>query len=323
MKIQDVAAAYLGNDPNAWLRVAQIFCRVVAGWSAEKAEEEMGITITEYEISDLLLPELMSPVLATIISRSNDQETVGSELFRTVSETLESLQLNATRKAASYSIFIDEGDENVRRDSSATELFTGFDAPLDSQLGYSALDFSFLRYELLEYINEFIQEKSLSKILVNTPSGQQENSLFRLDIIDLALYKALMEHPELLRTLDWRTFEKLLADILDSMGFEIELQRGTKDGGVDIFAIRNQDLVGPQRFLIQAKRYKNKVGVEPVRQLMFLHQHHRVTKVCLATTALFTKGAWNLADQYKWQLELRDFDGVHDWIRQAAKQRCG
>ena len=151
--------------------------------------------------------------------------------------------------------------------------------------------------------------------------GGREPSLFRLDIIDLALYKTLMEHPELLRTMDWRTFEKLLADILASMGFEIELQRGTKDGGVDIFAIRNQELIGAQRFLIQAKRYKNKVGVEPVRQLMFLHQHHRVTKVCLATTALFTKGAWNLAEQYKWQLELRDFDGVHDWIRQAARQK--
>src|ERR1017187_6248032 len=141
----------------------------------------------------------------------------------------------------------------------------------------------------------------------------------RLDAIDAALYQAVIGHPELLRTLDWRLFEKLLADILDSFGFEVELQRGTKDGGIDLFAVKKGHPMGPQRFLLQAKRWKNSVGVEPVRQLAFLHSHHRVTKSCLATTATFTRGAWELARQYRWQLELRDFEGLMEWVREAAR----
>lgn len=141
----------------------------------------------------------------------------------------------------------------------------------------------------------------------------------RLDAIDAALYQAVIGHPELLRTLDWRLFEKLLADILDSFGFEVELQRGTKDGGIDLFAVKKGHPMGPQRFLLQAKRWKNSVGVEPVRQLAFLHSHHRVTKSCLATTATFTSGAWELARQYRWQLELRDFEGLMEWVREAAR----
>jgi restriction system protein len=81
------------------------------------------------------------------------------------------------------------------------------------------------------------------------------------------------------------------------------------------------DVFGPQRFLLQAKRYSNKVGIEPVRQLAFLHSHLRATKSCLATTATFTKGAWELAQQYQWQLELRDFDGLQEWIKYAAERR--
>jgi restriction system protein len=90
-------------------------------------------------------------------------------------------------------------------------------------------------------------------------------------------------------------------------------QRGTKDGAVDIFALRLSTTFGQQRFLLQAKRYKNKVGVEPVRQLAFLHPHYNVTKSCLATTLSFTRGAWELADQYKCWLDLRDAKGIIDW----------
>jgi hypothetical protein len=140
------------------------------------------------------------------------------------------------------------------------------------------------------------------------------SSIVCLETIDPALYRALMEHPELLRSLDWRVFERLLADLLERSGYEVELQRGTKDGGVDVFAIKRSGVFGPERYLLQAKRWQHGVGVEPVRQLAFLHAHHRMTKSCLATTSRFTKGAWELASQYQWQLELRDYDGIRNWL---------
>jgi hypothetical protein len=143
-------------------------------------------------------------------------------------------------------------------------------------------------------------------------------SAFSLEIIDPSLYQVLIKNPQLLHSLHWRSFERLLADILDAFGYEIELQQGSKDGGVDLFAVKKVDPFQPQRFLLQAKRWSNKVGIEPVRQLAFLHSHYRVSKACLATTATFTRGAWRLANEYRWQLELRDFNGIIDWIKSAA-----
>jgi restriction system protein len=160
---------------------------------------------------------------------------------------------------------------------------------------------------------------ALSKRVV--PIAKEVVSLVRLDLIDVALYQAISTHPELLHTLNWRTFEELMADILRTFEFEVELQRGTKDGGVDLFAVKRMYPMGPQRFLLQAKRWKNSVGIEPVRELAFLHSHHKVNKSCLATTATFTRGAWNLANQYRWQLELCDFERLLEWVREAAKIR--
>jgi HJR/Mrr/RecB family endonuclease len=163
------------------------------------------------------------------------------------------------------------------------------------------------------------------EVVSRSPEEQKEinpsTDVFRLDIIDVALYRTLLKHPELMRTLDCRTFEKLLADVLESLEYEVELQRGTKDGGVDIFALKKDTAFGIQLYLVQAKRWSNKVGIEPVRQLVFLQSHYHVTKACLATTATFTRGAWELAEQYRWQLELRDFNGLQEWIGLAARKR--
>jgi restriction endonuclease Mrr len=214
-----------------------------------------------------------------------------------------------------------KGDDDlgvpVKRPGFSEEGLTDVDPP---GISANVVDAFYDEHELSHITAKFLAKKNITKIIEESVSdqGNTAHSAFRLDFVDLALYKALIEHPDLLRSINWRTFEKLLADILESFGYEIELQRGTKDGGVDLFALRKNDALGPQRFLLQAKRWSNKVGVEPVRQLAFLHSHLRVTKACLATTATFTRGAWELAHQYRWQLELRDFNGLQEWIKQAA-----
>jgi HJR/Mrr/RecB family endonuclease len=143
-------------------------------------------------------------------------------------------------------------------------------------------------------------------------------SIVTLDLIDPALFKTLRVHPELLKSLDYRVFEKVLAEILTSLGYEVELQQGTKDGGVDIYAVKFCGVLGPHRYLLQAKRWVAAVGVEPVRELLFLHSHHKMTKSCLATTSRFTRGAWELAHDYRWQLELRDYERLQEWLNLAS-----
>lgn len=146
-------------------------------------------------------------------------------------------------------------------------------------------------------------------------------SIVTLDLVDPSLLKALHAHPQLLKILDSRVFEKLLAEILSMLGYEVELQQGTKDGGVDIFAIKHCGILGPHRYLLQAKRWEAPVGVEPVRELLFLHSYHKITKSCLATTSRFTRGAWQLASEYKWHLELRDYERLQEWVDLALKAK--
>lgn len=148
-----------------------------------------------------------------------------------------------------------------------------------------------------------------------TPPVPSEIQGFTLELVDAALIARLAQEPELLKTLDWRAFEYLLARVLEELEYEVELTRGTKDGGVDIFAIKRSGAFGAHKYLLQAKRWSRVVGVEPVRELLFLHDRYKVTKSCLATTSRFTHGAWELAREYKWTLELKDYEGLREWIK--------
>ncbi len=142
-----------------------------------------------------------------------------------------------------------------------------------------------------------------------------------LNVIDSDLYLKILNQPELLGNIHWRKFEYLLTDILETFGYEINLMQGTKDGGIDIIAFEKNNEFGQQKYLIQAKRWKGKVSVAPVRELLFLHNHHGASKSCLATTASFTKGAWSLADQYRWRLSLVDNNTLMKWVERAWKLR--
>jgi restriction endonuclease len=156
-------------------------------------------------------------------------------------------------------------------------------------------------------------------LLSSTPQNKLA-TVVTCEILDVHVLNAILSDRRLLHVLDWRTFEKVLAGILEKFGYDIELRRGTKDGGIDILALRRDDTFGPHRYLVQAKRWSNAVGVEPVRELLFLQQHLKATKACLATTSTFTSGAWALGSEYQWCLELRDYQRLQDWLALAFPQ---
>jgi HJR/Mrr/RecB family endonuclease len=169
-----------------------------------------------------------------------------------------------------------------------------------------------------EELSAHLARWGLKSDIVRFPRTRK-SALHVLDVVDINLYKLIVKQPELLKTMDWRIFELLLADILKTLGYDIELTKATHDGGIDLFAVKGDSEFGVHRYLLQAKRYKNKVQVEPVRSLLFLHNQYRATKSCLATTAHFTKGAWILANNYKWQLELKDYEEIYRWVKRVLE----
>lgn len=172
-------------------------------------------------------------------------------------------------------------------------------------------------YNIGKFDNE--NRNELKTRISNLLNKNKNNQIHTLDLIDARLYNSIITNPQLLFSINWRTFERLLADILEKFEYEIELLKGTKDGGIDIIAIKSQTPFGLNRYLIQAKQWKNRIGVEPVRSLIWAHNEYRATKSCLATTSVFTKGAWDLANKYKWQIELKDYDKILEWIKLANK----
>lgn len=104
-------------------------------------------------------------------------------------------------------------------------------------------------------------------------------------------------------------------------GYEVELTARTCDGGYDLVAVRKAEL--DARISRECKRYnaEQRLGVGLVRNLYGVKQHERATKAILATTATFAKDATVFAEVHKWELELRDYRGVLDWLKQARRSR--
>ncbi|NDJ77668.1 MAG: restriction endonuclease [Chloroflexi bacterium] len=81
-------------------------------------------------------------------------------------------------------------------------------------------------------------------------------------------------------------FEHLIANLFTEMGFKTGTTTISRDGGVDVIAFDERPLVGG-KIIIQAKRYRNTVGVESVRALYGVMQDEGAIKGILVTTSGF------------------------------------
>lgn len=129
------------------------------------------------------------------------------------------------------------------------------------------------------------------------------------------LVKYLGKHPEALRTIKPRQFEELIAEILASYGWRVQLTPESKDGGYDIYAI-SKDLSGVENhWIIECKKYAShrKVGVNTVRSLYGVGTNLRVGNMMLATTSDFTKGVKDFKAS-RYDMDLRNYESVLDWV---------
>ena len=123
------------------------------------------------------------------------------------------------------------------------------------------------------------------------------------------------DHAKLL-LIDPRKFEELVAELLASQGFEVELTKRTRDGGFVIRAIRKIENFFPLKFLVECKRFvKDKVDVEIVRAFKNVIDEQNANRGIIVTTSYFTANAIQKQAQYPYLLEYKDKDSVLDWIK--------
>ena len=141
-----------------------------------------------------------------------------------------------------------------------------------------------------------------------------------LNEINDELIQYLSKHPEFMREMNARKFEILIAEILKDKGYEVTLTPSSRDGGKDIVAVYNSPF-GHQIFIVECKRYneQNKVGVEIVRGLYGVQVAGNYNQGIIATTSTFTKGAIDFVKPLKFQLELKGFEDIKEWIKNYGK----
>jgi restriction system protein len=114
-----------------------------------------------------------------------------------------------------------------------------------------------------------------------------------------------IDEQDILSTLDTRPnlmalspgeFESLITNLFQAMGLDTKLTQASRDGGVDCVAFDPRPVLGG-KVIVQAKRYKNTVGVSAVRDLFGTVHNEGASKGILVTTSGFGKAAYTFANE--------------------------
>lgn len=128
----------------------------------------------------------------------------------------------------------------------------------------------------------------------------------------------LQQQPKRLYSISSEDFEKVIAEILQSFGWQVELTKRTRDGGYDIFGVF-ADVSGVRSsWIVECKRYAadNKIGVDIVRNLYGVKRVlEGGANALLATTSFFTKDAMTYKAS-RYDLEFCDYVGVVGWLNE-------
>lgn len=145
-----------------------------------------------------------------------------------------------------------------------------------------------------------------------------ESPIIKIDFekISKELTKYLLKNPDGLYKLSPRKFEELVAYLMEKNGYEVSLTQQSKDGGIDIFALRKDDF-GNFLTIVECKKYARSrpVGVGIVRSMYGVLNVENASHGIIATTSTFTSGANKMARQYKYQLSLKDHADIITWMK--------
>lgn len=126
---------------------------------------------------------------------------------------------------------------------------------------------------------------------LDTSDSRLVESSFDLDLLNQQTNLAEMR---------WEDFESLVREVFahefSGDGMEIHVTQSSRDGGVDAIAWDSDPIRGG-KFVFQAKRYTNVVGVSAVRDLFGVVIHEGATRGILVTTSSFGPDAYKFAEK--------------------------
>lgn len=163
--------------------------------------------------------------------------------------------------------------------------------------------------------------RTASEIIYPFTPDLNKKHIIRIREFSKELITYLAKNPKYLYNVNPRDFERLIAHILETNGFDVELTAPVRDGGCDIVAF-NADTLGLRtKYIIECKRYRPDcpVGVRLVRSLCAVKDIKQAQHAILATTSYFTRDAIALAQAPTvLNLHLTDFNEITKWLRGCA-----
>ena len=139
------------------------------------------------------------------------------------------------------------------------------------------------------------------------------------DALNAELYAYFDKNPDQLHRLHWRDFEKLVAELLESQGFDTELGPGTGDDGIDIRLVQ-RDPLGDILTLVQVKKYAKhrQVRLQAIQALHGVKAASGASRSVFVTTSDYQPCGRRFAARENVKMDLHVSDDVRRWCRDAT-----
>ena len=139
------------------------------------------------------------------------------------------------------------------------------------------------------------------------------------DRINSVLLNHLKNKPQDIHRLSWQKFEELTARLLKELGYDVTRTPLTRDGGVDIWALKRSDL-GEILYAVDVKKYNpnRPVGPEPVRAIYGVTEMKKASVGMIITASSFTEDAKNIQKQLRHRISLKEYQDLVGWLKMVA-----
>ncbi|WP_147534514.1 restriction endonuclease [Bacillus marasmi] len=125
----------------------------------------------------------------------------------------------------------------------------------------------------------------------------------KLEILEARLSQAGMSDIDVMNGIE---FEQFLSILFKKLGIKVHRTQASNDFGADLI------LEGKERIVVQAKRYKKKVGIKAVQEINSAKTYYQAHEAWVITNNYFTAPAKELAESNG--VKLIDRNGLADLV---------